>query len=150
MTNWTWERLRAFFAKGGEIRLPTNEELIEDCRDPLRLSKLEVEAIEEFNLLFEDPPPPRFKGLRYRYPLPEVEWRDLAMTPEGRAFARIREALEDDIPIEMGVDLARGQSEAWHISWDAEAGKMVYRKIDPADMVRRDLAGEGSPDNGSD
>lgn len=92
--SWTWERLRNFFTGGGEIRLPTGEELIEDCRDPLRLSRLEAEGVEEFRLLFEDPPSPRFKGLRDRYSLPEVEWRDLAMTPEDRAFARIREALE--------------------------------------------------------
>lgn len=54
------------------------------------------------------------------------------------------------VPMEMGVDLASGVSEAWLMWWDAEEGKMIYRKLDPADMVRRDEEGEGSPDNGSD
>ena len=144
MTSWSWERLRNFFAGGGEIRLPTNEELIADCRDPLRLSKLEAEGMEAFRLLFDDPPPPAFKGLRYRYELPEVTWTPIG-TAEDRAFARIREALEEDLPLEMGVDLARGQSETWLISWDEEAGKMIYRKIDPADMVRPSEGEEGIP-----
>lgn len=149
LRSWTWERLRDFFAGGGEIRAPSAEELIEDCRDPLGLSKLEAEGVNEFRLLFEDLDPDGFKGLRHRYKLPEVKWHPIG-TEADRVLARIREALENDIPMEMGVDLARGQSETWQISWDPEAGKMVYRKLSPADMVRRDLAGEGSPDNGSD
>lgn len=142
--HWTWQRLRDFFAGDGKISLPKDEELIEELRDPLPISLLEAEGMLEFSKLFDDPPPPAFKGLRDRYNLPEVTWTPIG-TAEDRALARIREALENDMPFEMGVDLARGQSETWLISWDDEAGKMIYRKIDPADMVRRDDGEEGIP-----
>lgn len=76
--------------------------------------------------------------------------------PAGGKTAEIEKWLErvsevvGGVPVTLGVDIAHGRSESWLVTWDAEAGKMVYRKLDPADMVRRDLAGEGSPDNGSD
>lgn len=120
---WTWERLRNFFARGGEIRAPTGEELIEYCRDPLT-------------------------------PRPLVHYRGdpkVAESPEVKKWLdQINHALMTDLPTVIGVDLAVGGSETWRISWDAEGRKLVYEKVDPADMVRRDLDGEGSPDNGSD
>lgn len=63
------------------------------------------------------------------------------------------EGLHDKMAYEggvLGVDLAQGRSETWEMRYDWETGKMIYRKLDPADMVRRDEEGEGSPDNGSD
>lgn len=65
-------------------------------------------------------------------------------------LAAVNRKVKADMPMEFGLDLAHGKSETWHVSWDHEAGKMIYRKVDPADMVRRDEEGEGSPDNGSD
>ena len=66
-----------------------------------------------------------------------------------RWLQRVADAM-GEVPAQMGVDLAHGRSESWLVTWDAEQGKMIYRKVDPADMVRRDEEGEGNPDHGSD
>lgn len=123
---WTWERLSDFFAGGGKISLPSCEDL---CRDS------------------SPAPLPRFRWFagmvgdeRSMRPLTDEELERM------NAAERWREAIQDrvrkDMPFEVGLDLARGMSEAWLIRWDWGAGKMVYRKLDPADMVRRDDEGK--------
>lgn len=141
--SWTWERLRDFFAGGGEISNPLDGGFERVIVGPAPSGKMETgdrPRIRWFAGIVGAP-----AGVR-SLSREEIE----AMNNAEARFREVRSRLLGGMPMQMGVDLARGQSETWHISWDPEGGKMVYRKLSPADMVRRDLAGEGSPDNGSD
>ena len=104
--SWTWERLRDFFAGGGKISLPSNEDFMRDLTPP-RISLDDALRLQE-------------EALRKKF------W--------------------DEMPKDFGVDLATFGSEAWLMRFDWETGKIVYRKLDPADMVRPDEGEEGIPD----
>lgn len=68
-----------------------------------------------------------------------------AMNKAEKIFVNVGE-----LPAGIGETMVNFGMEAWFVSFDKDAGKMIYRKLDPADMVRADEEGEGSPDDGSD
>lgn len=127
----TWQSLRDFFAGGGKISLPDYDR---ELLPTVRYREIPMDTPVE---LFD-----------------EIEWKPSPAEPYritlGDALSFQEEALRkkfwDEMPKDFGVDLARGQSETWLMSYDWETGKMIYRKIDPADMVRPDEGEEGIPD----